>query len=176
MPSEDTGTQLTSSSIGTARSRDFRSARASSSGIASTWSLDTLRRARSISAPAWCAVWLTRHHTAGCLSPDLAAGIGRVKGVEKIPASNGLTTEQSQRLWEAPDVERFEGETRSCAIGRHAHLRASTARSGLSELWPHCGRNTGPSSTKRVRPAIPEQHRCRGWVKALLDECFGQPT
>ena len=37
----------------------------------------------------------------GLLSPDLAAGIRRVKGVEKIGVrlGNWLTPEQSQRLW-----------------------------------------------------------------------------
>ena len=40
----------------------------------------------------------------GLLSPDLAAGIRRVKGVKKIGVrlGNWLTAEQSQRLWQAP--------------------------------------------------------------------------
>jgi hypothetical protein len=40
----------------------------------------------------------------GLLSPDLAAGIRRVKGVKKIGVrlGNWLTPEQSQRLWSAP--------------------------------------------------------------------------
>ena len=40
----------------------------------------------------------------GLLSPDLAAGIRRVKGVKKISVrlGNWLTAEQSQRLWQAP--------------------------------------------------------------------------
>ena len=40
----------------------------------------------------------------GLLSPDLAAGIRRLKGVKKIGVrlGNWLTAEQSQRLWNTP--------------------------------------------------------------------------
>ena len=40
----------------------------------------------------------------GLLSPDLAAGIRRVRVVKKIGvrSGNGLTAEQSQTLWQAP--------------------------------------------------------------------------
>ena len=46
----------------------------------------------------------------GLLSPDLAAGIRRVKGVKKIGVRLGtwLTAEQSQRLWQAPIGERLK--------------------------------------------------------------------
>src|SRR5437868_11673733 len=48
----------------------------------------------------------------GLLSPDLAAGIRRIKGVKKIGVrlGNWLTAEQSQRLWQAPDKERLKGK------------------------------------------------------------------
>src|SRR5262249_37335097 len=48
----------------------------------------------------------------GLLSPDLAAGIRRVKGVKKIGVrfGNWLTAEQSQRLWRAPNGERLKGK------------------------------------------------------------------
>lgn len=44
----------------------------------------------------------------GLLSPDLAAGIRRIKGAKKIGVrlGNWLTAEQSQRLWQAPNGER----------------------------------------------------------------------
>lgn len=44
------------------------------------------------------------------LSPDLAAGIRRVKGVKKIGVrlENWLTAEQSQSLWQAPGRERLK--------------------------------------------------------------------
>src|SRR5579872_144318 len=46
----------------------------------------------------------------GLLSPDLAAGIRRVKGVKKIGVrlGNWLTDEQSQRLLQAPGGERLK--------------------------------------------------------------------
>src|SRR5213083_858139 len=46
----------------------------------------------------------------GLLSPDLAAGIRRIKGVKKIGVrlGNWLTAEQSQRLWQAPGGERLK--------------------------------------------------------------------
>src|SRR5262249_13974611 len=48
----------------------------------------------------------------GLLSPDLAAGIRRVKGVKKIGVrlGNWLTSEQSQRLWNAPDSQQLKGK------------------------------------------------------------------
>ena len=46
----------------------------------------------------------------GLLSPDLAAGIRRVKGVKKIGVrlGNWLTAEQSRKLWQAPGGERLK--------------------------------------------------------------------
>jgi site-specific recombinase XerD len=65
----------------------------------------------------------------GLLSPDLAAGIRRVKGVKKIGVrlGNWLTPEQSQRLWNAPDVQQLKGKRDrtllvvllSCGLRRH---------------------------------------------------------
>src|SRR5216684_4161873 len=48
----------------------------------------------------------------GLLSPDLAAGIRRVKGVKKLGVrlGNWLTPEQSNRLWHALDTERLNGK------------------------------------------------------------------
>ncbi len=44
----------------------------------------------------------------GLLSPDLAAGIRRVKGVKKLGVrlGNWLTAEQGEALWQSPDTER----------------------------------------------------------------------
>ena len=63
----------------------------------------------------------------GLLSPDLAAGIRRVKGVKKIGVrlGNWLTPEQSQRLWNAPDSQLLKGK-RDRALGGPARLRPST--------------------------------------------------
>jgi hypothetical protein len=75
----------------------------------------------------------------GLLSPDLAAGIRRVKGVKKIGVrlGNWLTPEQSQRLWNAPDTQTLKGQTGSCTLGSPACLRTSAARSGQCEFRPH---------------------------------------
>src|SRR6184192_3176726 len=65
----------------------------------------------------------------GLLSPDLAAGIRRVKGVKKIGVrlGNWLTPEQSQRLWNAPDSQTLKGKRDrallavllACGLRRH---------------------------------------------------------
>src|SRR5438876_391816 len=65
----------------------------------------------------------------GLLSPDLAAGIRRVKGVKKLGVrlGNWLTPEQSQRLWRAPDGEQLKGKRvrallailLACGVRRH---------------------------------------------------------
>src|SRR5262249_39161398 len=48
----------------------------------------------------------------GLLSPELAAGIQRVKGAKKVGVrlGNWLTVEQSRRLLEAPDVQSARGK------------------------------------------------------------------
>ena len=60
------GTPLTSSSSGTARSLGYRSAKPSSSDIASTWNLGILRPVRSTFGSARCAVSRMRRPTAAC--------------------------------------------------------------------------------------------------------------
>jgi site-specific recombinase XerD len=65
----------------------------------------------------------------GLLSADLAAGIGRVKGVKKLGVrlGNWLTAEQGQALWQTPDRERLKGKRDrallalllACGLRRH---------------------------------------------------------
>src|ERR1700691_2107565 len=65
----------------------------------------------------------------GLLSADLAAGIRRVKGVEKLGVrlGNWLTAEQGITLWQAPDRERLKGKRDralvsvllACGLRRH---------------------------------------------------------
>jgi site-specific recombinase XerD len=65
----------------------------------------------------------------GLLSPDLAAGIRRVKGVKKIGIrlGNWLTPEQSGRLWNTPDSQLLKGKRDrallavllACGLRRH---------------------------------------------------------
>jgi site-specific recombinase XerD len=49
---------------------------------------------------------------AGLLSPELAAGIRRVKGVKKLGVrlGNWLTAQEGRRLWQAPDPETLKGK------------------------------------------------------------------
>jgi site-specific recombinase XerD len=49
---------------------------------------------------------------AGLLSPELAAGIRRVKGVKKLGVRLGhwLTAEEARRLWQAPDANTLKGK------------------------------------------------------------------
>src|SRR6201981_3175202 len=65
----------------------------------------------------------------GLLSPDLAAGIRRVKGVKKLGVrlGNWLTPEQGNALWQAPNPERLRGKRDrallaillACGLRRH---------------------------------------------------------
>jgi integrase len=49
---------------------------------------------------------------AGFLSPELAAGIRRVKGVKKLGVrlGNWLTAEEARRFWQAPDPNTLKGK------------------------------------------------------------------
>jgi len=49
---------------------------------------------------------------AGLLSPELAAGIRRVKGVKKLGVrlENWLTAEEARQLWQAPDANTLKGK------------------------------------------------------------------
>lgn len=72
---------------------------------ASSWSPGILRQRRSTCALRRCGAWLMRRPTAGLLSPELAAGVQRVKGAKRlgIRLGNWLTVEQCRTLLRAPD-------------------------------------------------------------------------
>jgi site-specific recombinase XerD len=109
----------------------------------------------------------------GLLSPDLAAGIRRVKGVKKIGVrlGNWLTTEQSQRLWQAPDAEGLKGKRDrallavllACGVRRHEvvnlHLGHVQQR---EEHWAIVDLKGKAGHTRTI--PMP------GWVKELLDD------
>lgn len=87
----------------------------------------------------------------GLLSPDLAAGIRRVKGVKKIGVrlGNWLTPEVSHRLWNTPDCQLLKGKRDrallavllACGLRRHeaVNLNFSTSSSGKNAWFtsPH---------------------------------------
>jgi site-specific recombinase XerD len=109
----------------------------------------------------------------GLLSPDLAAGIRRVKGVKKIGVrlGNWLTPEQSQRLWNMPDAQTLKGKRDrallavplACGLRRHeavslhfGHVQQREDHWAIVDL-------KGKAGHTRTIP-MP------AWVKALLDE------
>jgi site-specific recombinase XerD len=65
----------------------------------------------------------------GLLSPDLAAGIRRVKGVKKLGVrlGNWLTADQAKKLWQTPSDDRLKGKRDrallavllACSLRRH---------------------------------------------------------
>jgi integrase len=109
----------------------------------------------------------------GLLSPDLAAGKRRVKGVKKIGVrlGNWLTPEQSERLWNAPDSQLLKGKRDrallavllACGLRRHEavnldfrHVQQREDHWAIVEL-------KGKAGHTRTVP-MPS------WVKTLLDE------
>jgi len=111
----------------------------------------------------------------GLLSPDLAAGIRRVKGVKKLGVrlGNWLTAEQSQALWQAPNPERPKGKRDrallsillACGLRRQEvveltfeHLQQREEHWAIVDL-------IGKSGHIRTIP-VP------GWVRQLLDDWF----
>jgi site-specific recombinase XerD len=108
----------------------------------------------------------------GLLSPELAAGIRRVKGARKLGVrlGNWLTTEQAKTLWQAPDSNTLKGKRDrallaillGCGLRRReaaeldiAHLQRREDRWAIVDL-------VGKGRHVRTVP-IPE------WVKAAID-------
>src|ERR1700693_2267304 len=108
----------------------------------------------------------------GLLSPDLAAGIRRVKGVKKLGVrlGNWLTAEQGEALWRTPDAERRKGKRDrallavllACGLRRHeavelnfSHLQQREQHWAIVDL-------VGKAGHPRTVPA-PD------WVKQVLD-------
>jgi integrase len=70
---------------------------------------------------------------AGLLSPELAAGIHRVKGVRKLGSSlgNWLTAAEASALWQLPDGQTFMGKRNRAIL---AILLCCRLRRELAEL------------------------------------------
>jgi hypothetical protein len=106
------GTPPTSSSPGIAPNPDCRSTRPLSPAIESIWNRVNLRRARSMADSR--PVRRLAHEAAdsGLLTPDLAAGIRRVKGPKNLGVylGNWLTADQAKALWRLPDPSTLKGK------------------------------------------------------------------
>lgn len=113
---------------------------------------------------------------AGLLSPDLAAGIRRVKGIKKLGVrlGNWLTAEEARRLWQAPDAKTLKGKRDrailavllGCGLRRRelaeldfAHLQQREEHWAIVDL-------VGKGGHIRTVP-VP------AWVKATLDAWGG---
>jgi integrase len=108
----------------------------------------------------------------GLLSPDLAAGIRRVKGVKKIGVrlGNWLTAEQSQRLWQTPGSERLKEKRDrallavllACGLRRHEAVELNLGHiQQREEHWAIVDLKGKAGHTRTI--PMP------GWVKDVVD-------
>ena len=67
---------------------------------------------------------------AGLLSPELAAGIRRVKGAKMLGVrlGNWLTATEARTLWQVPDAQTFEREAGPSVAGNPVGLRSTSPR------------------------------------------------
>ena len=109
----------------------------------------------------------------GLLSPDLAAGIRRVKGVKKLGVrlGNWLTPEQSQRLWQAPGGGRLKGKRDrallavllACGVRRHEAVQLDFGHiQQREEHWAIVDLKGKAGHTRTI--PMPS------WVKCILDD------
>jgi hypothetical protein len=118
-----------SSLTGTALSRDYRSIEPLSSAIACIWNRGSGLPELSNYASGPCGGSLTKPPIAVLLSPDLASGIRRVKGVKKAGGAIGKVVDgrAGETLWQCPETERLKGKRDralpavllACGLRRH---------------------------------------------------------
>jgi len=108
----------------------------------------------------------------GLLSPDLTAGIRRVKGLKKIGVrlGNWLTAEQSQRLWQVPGGERLKEKRDrallavllACGLRRHEAVELNFGHiQRREEHWAIVDMKGKAGHTRTI--PMP------GWVKDVVD-------
>ena len=107
----------------------------------------------------------------GLLSPDLAAGIRRVKGVKKVGMrlGNWLTAAQASELWKAPDDDRLKGKRDrallavllACGLRRHEAVSLETRHIQQREAHWAIVDLHGAGHVRTV--PMPD------WVKEILD-------
>ncbi len=109
----------------------------------------------------------------GLLSPELAAGIRRVKGARKLGVrlGNWLTAEEARALWQLPDAESLKGKRDRALLA--VLLGCGLRRRELAELaFDHLQRRedrwvivdlVGKAGHIRTVP-VPD------WVKQIIDE------
>jgi integrase len=109
----------------------------------------------------------------GLLSPDLAAGIRRVKGVKKLGVrlGNWLTAEQASTLWQTPPEGTLKGKRDrallavllACGLRRHEAVSLEMRHiQQREEHWAIIDLHGKAGHTRTV--PIPY------WVKAVLDQ------
>ena len=84
----------------------------------------------------------------GLLSPDLAAGIRRVKGPKNLGVrlGNWLTTEQARKPWQVPDPSTLKGRRHQALFGFSwaAGCAGERPQNWISPIF-NGGKTTGPS-------------------------------
>jgi site-specific recombinase XerD len=175
----DTDTQLMNSWTGTAQNQGSLS-----TGLLCSATEFISKAAGSLQGQSIFALGAVRRlaYTAadcGLLSPDLAAGIRRVKGVKKIGVrlGNWLTAEQSQNLWQAPGSERLKEQRDrallavllACGLRRHeavelnfGHIQQREEHSAIVDMKGKAG---------HIR-TIPMP----AWVRNVLDQWLQAAT
>lgn len=108
----------------------------------------------------------------GLLSPDLAAGIRRVRSVEKLGVrlGNWLTAEQAAALWQTPSGDRLKGKRERAllavllACGLRRHKAVSLEMRHIQQREEHWAIVDLQGKAGHIRTVpVPD------WVKAPLD-------
>jgi integrase len=144
-----------SSSTGTAPNRGCPSTRLSLRATGFTLRTGNSRRERSMGRLAAVRRLVYEAADAGLLSPELAAGIRRVKGVKKLGVrlGNWLTAEEARRLWQAPDTDTLKGKRDRAMLA--VLLGCGLRRRELADLESRV-----PASTA-TRAALGHRRPCR---------------